>query len=160
MEIIAETGSGINTPLYDSIALHNVAVRRIFSDDPGHRPPAGQEKRPFGGLPFRFGTSCFAPKVLLRAAPLSSFNFLHQHSTFFAPSQRLFHILFILVEDEQKFTVVLHFLMKLQCIFKAQRYFHRLQTGFLLIELPFSLPQAAKKRLRSARNGAAFRFTC
>ena len=160
MEIIAETGSGINTPLYDSIALHIVAVRRIFSDAPGHRPPAGQEKATLRRLALSLRNILFAPKVLLRAAPLSSFNFLPQSTIFFAPSQRFFHILFILVEDEQKFTVVLHFLMKLQCIFRAQRYFHRLQTGFLLIELLFSLPSDSKKAALSRLGESRFLFTC
>ena len=160
MEIIAETSSGINTPLYDSIALHIVAVRRIFSDDPGHRPPAGQEKATLRRLALSLRNILFAPKVLLRAAPLSSFNFLPQSTIFFAPSQRLFHILFILVEDEQKFTVVLHFLMKLQCIFMVQRYFHRLQTGFLLIGLLFSLPSDSKKAASSRLGESRFLFTC
>lgn len=160
MEIIAETGSGINTPLYDSIALHIVAVRRIFSDDPGHRPPAGQEKATLRRLALSLRNILFAPKVLLRAAPLSSFNFLPQSTIFFAPSQRFFHILFILVEDEKNALSYRDFLMELQCVFRPQRYFHRLQAGFLLIELLFSLPSDSKKAVLSRLGESRFLFTC
>ena len=160
MEIIAETRSGINTPLYDSIALHIVAVRRIFSDDPGHRPPAGQEKATLRRLALSLRNILFAPKVLLRAAPLSSFNFLPQDTIFFAPSQRFFHILFILVEDEQKCTVVPRFFDETTVHFGSHRYFHRLQTGFLLIELLFSLPAGSKKVALSRLGESRFLFTC
>ena len=160
MEIIAETGSGINTPLYDSIALHIVAVRRIFSDDPGHRPPAGQEKATLRRLALSLRNILFAPKVLLRAAPLSSFNFLPQNTIFFAPSQRFFHILFILVEDEQKCTVVPRFFDEITVHLGPHRYFHRLQTEFLLIELLFSLPAGSKKVALSRLGESRFLFTC
>ena len=160
MEIIAGTGSGINTPLYDSIALHIVAVRRIFSDDPGHRPPAGQEKATLRRLALSLRNILFAPKVLLRAAPLSSFNFLPQSTIFFAPSQRFFHILFILIEDEQKCTVVPRFFDEITVHFGPHRYFHRLQTGFLLIELLVSLPSDSKKAVLSRLGESRFLFTC
>lgn len=160
MEIIAETRSGINTPLYDSIALHIVAVRRIFSDDPGHRPPAGQEKRPFGGLPFRSRTSCSprryscAPRLYPRSIFCLRVPSFSRHRNVF------FHILFILVEDEQKCTVVPRFFDEITVHFGPHRYFHRLQTGFLLIELLFSLPSDSKKAALSRLGESRFLFTC
>ena len=119
------------------------------------------KQRPFGGLPFPSG-GCLslAPGVLLRAAPLSSFNFLPQSTIFFAPSQRFFHILFILIEDEQKCTVVPRFFDEITVHFGPHRYFHRLQTGFLLIELLFSLPSDSKKAVLSRLGESRFLFTC
>ena len=160
MEIIAETGSGINTPLYDSIALHIVAVRRIFSDDPGHRPPAGQEKATLRRLALSLRNILFAPKVLLRAAPLSSFNFLPQSTIFFAPSQRFFTFSLFWSRMNKNALSYRDSLMTLQCVFRPQRYFHRLQTGFLLIELLFSLPSDSKKAALSRLGESRFLFTC
>jgi hypothetical protein len=51
-------------------------------------------------------------------------------------------------------------LMKLQRVFRPQRYFHRLQTGFLLIELLFSLPSDSKKAALSRLGESRFLFTC
>ena len=160
MEIIAETRSGINTPLYDSIALHIVAVRRIFSDDPGHRPPAGQEKATLRRLALSLRNILFAPKVLLRAAPLSSFNFLPRNTIFFALSQRFFTFSLFWSRMNKNALSYRDSLMKLQRVFSQRRYFHRLQTGFLLIELLFSLPSDSKKAAPSRLGESRFLFTC
>ena len=160
MEIIAETRSGINTPLYDSIALHIVAVRRIFSDDPGHRPPAGQEKATLRRLALSLRNILFAPKVLLRAAPLSSFNFPPQNAIFFAPSQRFFTFSLFWSRMNKNALSYRDSLMKLQCVFRPQRYFHQPQAGFLLIELLFSLPSDSKKAAPSRLGESRFLFTC
>ena len=160
MEIIAETGSGINTPLYDSIALHIVAVRRIFSDDPGHRPPAGQEKAILRRLALSLRNILFAPKVLLRAAPLSSFNSLPQSTIFFAPSQRFFHILFILVEDEQKCTVVPRFFDEITTRFQPATVFSSTASR-LFIDQASSLSFRRQQKAASSRLGESrFLFTC
>ena len=160
MEIIAETGSGINTPLYDSIALHIVAVRRIFSDDPGHRPPAGQEKATLRRLALSLRNILFAPKVLLRAAPLSSFNFLPQSTIFFAPSQRFFHILFILVEDEQKCTVVPHFFDEITVHFQGAAVFSSTANRIFIDQASFLSPAGSKKAALSRLGESRFLFTC
>lgn len=160
MEIIAETGSGINTPLYDSIALHIVAVRRIFSDDPGHHPPAGQEKATLRRLALSLRNILFAPKVLLRAAPLSSFNFLPLNTIFFAPSQRFFHILFILVEDEQKCTVVPRFFDKITTRFQPATVFSSTASR-LFIDQASSLSFRRQQKAALSRLGESrFLFTC
>ena len=147
MEIIAETRSGINTPLYDSIALHIVAVRRIFSDDPGHRPPAGQEKRPFGGLPFRSGTSCSPRRYSCapRLYPRSIFclrvpSFSRHRNVFFT---------FSLFWSRMNKNASSHrdSLIKLQRVFSQRRYFHQPQAGSLLPKPLPSLSAGRKKRL-------------
>ena len=74
VEIIAETQNG-KAPFNRSIALHIVAVRRMFSDGPGDRPHTGQSSDPSAVCPFASVYACYIPKVLLRTAPLSSFNF-------------------------------------------------------------------------------------
>ena len=159
MEIIAETRSGINTPLYDSIALHIVAVRRIFSDDPGHRPPAGQEKRPFGGLPFRSGTSCSLRRYSCapRLYPRSIFSvritpFSRYRNAFFT-----FSLFWSRMNKNALYRR--NILMKLQRIFRLRRYFHRPQTGFLLIKHLSLFPAGSKKAALSRLGESCFLFT-
>ena len=151
MEIIAETGSGINTPLYDSIALHIVAVRRIFSDDPGHRPPAGQEKATLRRLALSLRNILFAPKVLLRAAPLSSFNYLLQDTIFFTPSQRFFHILLILIEDEQKCIVPPRFFDQITTRFQQATVFSSTANGIFIDRTSFLSFRRQQKRINKIK---------
>ena len=159
MEIIAETGSGINTPLYDSIALHIVAVRRIFSDDPGHRPPAGQEKRPFGGLPFRSGTSC-SPRRYSCAPRLYPRSIFCLRVPSFSRHRNVFFTFSLFWSRMNKNALSYRdSLMKLQRVFSQRRYFHRLQAGFLLIELLFSLPSDSKKAASSRLGESRFLLT-
>ncbi len=160
MEIIAETGSGINTPLYNSIALHIVAVRRIFSDDPGHRPPAGQEKATLRRLALSLRNILFAPKVLLRAAPLSSFNFCLGIPSFSRHRNVFFTFSLFWSRMNKNALSYRDSLMKLQRVFSQRRYFHQPQTGFLLIELLFSLPSDSKKAALSRLGESRFLFTC
>ena len=159
MEIIAETGSGINTPLYDSIALHIVAVRRIFSDGPGDRPSGKATTLRRLALSLRRMPVLGSGGTLARRASiLVQFSASEYH--LFRAITTLFHILFILVEDEQKCIVPPRFFDEITTRFQPATVFSSTASRIFIAQAS-SLSFRRQKKAASSRLGESrFLFTC